>query len=71
MEVPCCKTTTKTCAAHGTHYSEKPPVEIVEIMPFFYMCTVKKWKDGLSEIFPKPGVVEILMEEHTPSLLCL
>lgn len=70
VEVPDCRRTTQTCAAHVAHYSEKPPVEIAEIMPFFTHAQKKKWKDGLFEIFPKPEVVEILMEVHTPSLLC-
>lgn len=65
-----CRSTTQTCAAHGAHYSEKPPVEIAEIMPFFTYAQQKRWRDGLFEIFPKPEVVEILMEVHTPSLLC-
>lgn len=70
VEVPDCRRTTQTRAAHGARYSGEPPVEIAEIMPFFTYAQQKKWRDGLFEIFPKPEVVEILMEVHTPSLLC-
>lgn len=71
MEVPECRSTTRpTCAAHGAHYSEKPPAETAEIMLFFTYAQQKNWRDGLFEAFPKPEVVEILMEVDTPSLLC-
>lgn len=61
MEVPDCRRKMQTCAAHGAHYSEKTPVEIAEIMPFFTYAHQKRWRDGLFEISLKE-VVEILME---------